>query len=154
VRLVIVSTPVPDRVQAGDDLTEIPKNYSVRDDVVGTVVELDGNNYVVRFAKGWGRFATPAISARATAAYGAAITSRVSKEDLALKPKPQGRGLEIKSFTGNDGKSYLVFRTPRGAFHVFREVEAKEAARQCGATAAAGKNTQTMWKSIWKSNKT
>ena len=51
VRLIIVSTPVPERVQAGGDLTEIPKNYSFPEDVVGTVVELDGDSYVVRFAK-------------------------------------------------------------------------------------------------------
>jgi hypothetical protein len=38
--------------------------------------------------------------------------------------------------------------TSKGAFHVFGEVEAKEAARQCGATVE--KNTRGMWESLWK----
>ena len=66
-----------------------------------------------------------------------------------MKPKKQGLGLEMKTFTGKDGKSYLVFRTSAGAFHVFGEVEAKEAARQCGATTEL--NTRGMWASVWGS---
>jgi len=41
----------------------------------------------------------------------------------------------------------LVFRTLEGSFHAFVEVEAKEAARDCGV--AEGANTRTMWESIW-----
>lgn len=69
---------------------------------------------------------------------------------MSMKPKRSGLGLDLKSFTGQDGKSYLVFRTSKGAFHVFGEVEAKEAARQCGATLE--KNTRGMWESIWKTS--
>ena len=50
-----------------------------------------------------------------------------------MKEKRKGVGLQMRSFTGNDGKQYLVFRTPPGAFHVFKEVEAKQAARECMA---------------------
>ncbi len=66
---------------------------------------------------------------------------------MALKPKRSGLGLGLRSFTGKDGKTYLVFRTNRGAFHVFGEVEAKEAARQCGASVE--KHTSAMWKALW-----
>lgn len=66
-----------------------------------------------------------------------------------LKPKRQGAGLgmEMRSFKGKDGNAYLVFRTEDGAYHTFVEVEAKQAARECGAE--EGANTQSMWKSLW-----
>jgi hypothetical protein len=67
---------------------------------------------------------------------------------VALKAKRTGLGLELRSFTGKDGKTYLVFRTNRGSFHVFGEVEAKQAARECGATIE--RNTRTMWEGLWK----
>lgn len=65
-----------------------------------------------------------------------------------MKAKRSGLGLQIKSFVGKDGESYLVFRTAKGAYHVFGEVEAKEAARQCGATKEA--NTRSMWEAVWR----
>ena len=64
-----------------------------------------------------------------------------------LKEKREGRSLEIKTFLGQDGNNYLVFRTLDGSFHTFVEVEAKQAARECGA--AEGANTRQMWESIW-----
>jgi hypothetical protein len=63
------------------------------------------------------------------------------------KRKKRGFGLEMKSFKGNDGSAYLVFRTSSGAFHVFVEVEAKEAARQCGGPSRG--NTRQMWEDLW-----
>lgn len=66
-----------------------------------------------------------------------------------LKPKRQGVGLEIRTFQGNDDRSYVVFRTPRGAYHTFIEVEAKQAARECGATTEG--NTRSMWDDLWTS---
>ena len=30
------------------------------------------------------------------------------------KQKRQGPGLEMKTFTGDEGQNYLVFRTPKG----------------------------------------
>jgi hypothetical protein len=66
---------------------------------------------------------------------------------MPVKQKKRGLGLEMKTFPGKDGNAYLVFRTSGGSFHVFMEVEAKEAARQCGAKAEA--NTRHMWTSLW-----
>jgi hypothetical protein len=55
--------------------------------------------------------------------------------------------LPLRTFIGKDGNTYLVFRTASNSFHAFVEVEAKEAARQCGAT--RGSNTRRMWESVW-----
>lgn len=68
---------------------------------------------------------------------------------MASKDKRRGLGLNVKTFTGRDGRSYLVFRTPAGSFHTFVEIEAKQAARECGAKAE--RNTRAMWRSIWDS---
>jgi hypothetical protein len=65
---------------------------------------------------------------------------------MALKGKRSGVGLDMRTFRGKEGR-YLVFRTPAGSFHVFKEVEAKEAARNCGAKFEA--NTREMWKQVW-----
>ena len=68
---------------------------------------------------------------------------------MALKPKRRHRALEVRTFAGKDGASYVVFHTSSRSFHTFREVEAKEAARQCGATRVG--TTRQMWESIWRS---
>ena len=65
-----------------------------------------------------------------------------------FKAKRSGAGLETRSFTGESGASYVVFRTARNAYHVFVEVEAKEAARDCGGPATG--TTAQMWSDIWK----
>jgi hypothetical protein len=69
---------------------------------------------------------------------------------MAIKPKRRGFGLELKSFCGKDGRSYVVFRTASGSFHVFEEVEAKQAARNCGAPAQGNINTRRVWNDLWK----
>ncbi|HEU6453190.1 MAG TPA: hypothetical protein VFT57_17365 [Gemmatimonadaceae bacterium] len=66
---------------------------------------------------------------------------------MATKPKRRNNALEIRTFAGKDGQTYVVFRTTGGAFHTFVEVEAKEAARQCGDPPKG--NTRSMWQSIW-----
>jgi hypothetical protein len=66
---------------------------------------------------------------------------------MPVKSKKRGFGLEMKSFSGKNG-TYLVLRTSTGAFHTFLEVEAKEAARQCGARGEG--NTRQMWSELWK----
>lgn len=68
---------------------------------------------------------------------------------MAIKQKRLGFALDIRSFRGRDGNTYIVFRTPTGSYHAFMEVQAKEAARQCGASIEG--NTRQMWSSIWKS---
>ncbi len=66
---------------------------------------------------------------------------------MLVKPKKSGLGLEMRTFEGESGKSYLVFWTRDGAFHVFLEVDATEAARDCGARDEG--NTRQMWQRIW-----
>jgi hypothetical protein len=58
-------------------------------------------------------------------------------------------GPEIKSVKGKTGASYLIFRTHDGRFHVFRRIDAREAALDCGAGAAS--NGQEMLEEIWES---
>jgi predicted RNase H-like nuclease len=65
-----------------------------------------------------------------------------------LTPKRSHVTLETRTFSGASGITYLVFRTAGGSFHVFTEVEAKEAARDCGARVEA--NTREMWKQVWE----
>ena len=67
---------------------------------------------------------------------------------MALKPKQRHRILDVRTFDGTDGATYIVFRTRAGSFHTFREVQAKEAARQCGAMRKG--TTRQMWESIWR----
>jgi hypothetical protein len=67
---------------------------------------------------------------------------------MQLTAKRKGVGLEMKSFTGASGTAYLVLRTGPGSYHVFAEVEAKEAARDCGST--KGANTRSEWNEIWE----
>ena len=64
-----------------------------------------------------------------------------------LKEKKHGASLEIRTFHGEDDRSYLVIRTTKGSYHVFKEVEAKQAARDCGATVED--NTRRMWEQVW-----
>jgi hypothetical protein len=51
VQLVIVQTDHPDHVESGQDGSKIKKEFVVRDDVIGRVVEFDGDRYVFRFSK-------------------------------------------------------------------------------------------------------
>jgi hypothetical protein len=64
-----------------------------------------------------------------------------------IKAKKAGFGLDMKQFTGKKG-NYIVFRLPSGAFHAFLEVEAKDAARDCGSTKTT-ENTREFWKELW-----
>ena len=69
-----------------------------------------------------------------------------------IKLKNRGTGLEMRTFDGEDGALYLVFRTSSGAYHTFVEVDAKEAARRCGAKEeGTNANTQTIWSALWSS---
>lgn len=60
--------------------------------------------------------------------------------------KRKGLGLEVRSFTGKSGDTYIVFRSTGGSYHVLVEVEAKRAAQDCGGK---GANTRAKWASIW-----
>lgn len=67
---------------------------------------------------------------------------------MSVKAKKRGLELDMRTIEGRDGRSYLVFRTARGTYHVFVEVEAKEAARKCGATKEG--TTHQMWNEVWQ----
>ena len=70
---------------------------------------------------------------------------------MATKEKRKGLALEVRTFSGKDGSAYLVFKSLGGSFHAFKEVEAKEAACQCGA--AIKGNTRRMWEQLWKNER-
>ncbi len=67
---------------------------------------------------------------------------------MSVKPKKKGLGLEMRTFKDKSGTTYLVFRSRNGSFHVFQEVEAKEAAKKCGAKRRG--STRQMWQEVWK----
>lgn len=51
VRLVVARTLDSDRVQRGEDGSKIPKTFAVREDLIGSVTEIDGESYVIEFRK-------------------------------------------------------------------------------------------------------
>jgi hypothetical protein len=65
-----------------------------------------------------------------------------------LTTKREGTGLEIRTRTGRSGCTYVILRTGKGSYHVFAEVEAKEAAIDCG-TPSDG-DTRSQWKALWE----
>jgi hypothetical protein len=66
---------------------------------------------------------------------------------MPIKNKRKGLALDFRTFNGKDGFTYLAIKTLSGSFHVFKEVEAKQAARDCGATVIG--NTRQMWAELW-----
>lgn len=64
-----------------------------------------------------------------------------------FKAKKTGAGLLPRTFEGKSGKTYLVFRTREGGYHVFAEIEARRAAVDCGAPKQG--NTRSQWASVW-----
>jgi hypothetical protein len=60
--------------------------------------------------------------------------------------KRKGLGLETRTFKGKRGDTYIVFRSTKGSYHAFVEVEAKKAAQDCGGK---GANTRARWQSVW-----
>ena len=49
IRLVISSTEHTDHVDSGGDASKVKKDFHVREDLVGQVVDYDGDSYVIRF---------------------------------------------------------------------------------------------------------
>ena len=71
-----------------------------------------------------------------------------------LNRKPKGSGLPVRTFEGKYGDTYIVFGTlPGGPVHVFVEVEAKQAAIECGATNDTTKTPHQLWNEAWKKDK-
>jgi len=69
--------------------------------------------------------------------------------DSAALPCPDGKGVGMRwgeeGFKGKPGAQYLFIKAPDGSYHVFTEVVAKRAARDCGATQG---NTRTMCEQV------
>ena len=74
---------------------------------------------------------------------------------MTIAKKRNGLGLQMKTIKGESG-IYLFMKTPGGSYHVFLEVEAKQAAKDCGASvkrsADDNRNTRQMCKEIWDKN--
>jgi len=51
VRLVIVKTDQVELIQAGEDASTVRKEFFLRDDLVGEVVDIDNDSYVIRFRR-------------------------------------------------------------------------------------------------------
>lgn len=67
-----------------------------------------------------------------------------------MRKKRSNVALEVKTFVGNSGICYLVFKTMDGGYHVFAETEAKQAAKDCGAEENNTRNnTRDYWRSLW-----
>ena len=68
-----------------------------------------------------------------------------------VTPKVSDAETGMRIFQGKSGRMYLVLKERgRTVFHVFTEVQATEAAADCGADISAG-NTQTIWNKLWRS---
>jgi len=63
-----------------------------------------------------------------------------------FKAKLTDCALDMKTIKGDKG-TYLFLKAGK-SYHVFVEIDAKEAAIDCGA--AEGKNTQISCKEVWK----
>ena len=51
IRLVIARTAETVRVEAGEDGSKIPKEFFLKEEVVGKVTEWDGENYAITFTR-------------------------------------------------------------------------------------------------------
>ena len=60
---------------------------------------------------------------------------------MAIVKKRAGYELQMATKIGNSGNKYLFIKDTYGAYHVFIEIEAKTAAKDCGAE-TIGKNTR------------
>jgi len=68
-----------------------------------------------------------------------------------LTPKKLALTLGVRTFKGKkSGIEYLVFRTSKKRFHVFVEVQNKEAAIDCGSGLARKRHTHYHWSKLWK----
>lgn len=74
---------------------------------------------------------------------------------MTISKKRFGVKLQIKTIEGESG-TYIFMKTPGGSYHTFLEVEAKQAARDCGASEKRSgddrKNTRQMCKEVWDKN--
>ena len=64
-----------------------------------------------------------------------------------MKQKASGLGIEMRTFTRKSGTKYLTFKTPRGSYHTFSEVIARDAAADCGSDHGT---TRQRWAKLFK----
>jgi len=64
--------------------------------------------------------------------------------------KPASSALEISTFPGKNKQVKYIVMKLNTEFHVFVEVEAKQAAKDCGCPFPVSKTTQQMWSQLWK----
>lgn len=74
---------------------------------------------------------------------------------MTISKKRCGVKLQIKTIQGESG-TYIFMKTTGGSYHTFLEVEAKQAARDCGANEKRYgndmKNTRQMCREVWDKN--
>lgn len=51
VRMVVATTPETEAVDQGRDASKVKKTFHIREEVVGSVVSFDGDNYVIEFRR-------------------------------------------------------------------------------------------------------
>lgn len=51
VRLVVATAYQPERVDAGEDGSKLKKDFDRKEDLIGRIVEWDGENYAFRFTR-------------------------------------------------------------------------------------------------------
>lgn len=127
------------------------KSYEYRAQNISYVLSLQGREWLPGLvpAKNVGANVVARLKALLSEAERSAQSrsTNSSTRPVTSRLKRRGFALEMKSFIGRDQRSYLVFLTSKGSFHAFVEVEAKQAARECGARVE--KNTRAMWRSVW-----
>jgi len=64
-----------------------------------------------------------------------------------IELKRRGFGLAMKTFQDREGHCYIVFRSSNGSFHVFAEVNAKDAGEKI---TGRRENTRIMWGKLWR----
>jgi hypothetical protein len=68
-----------------------------------------------------------------------------------FKKKRKLFGIQFKTFRGKQGDDYLVLTAGDFKYHVYAEVDAKQAARDCGCKLDQRHNdTAAMWNDIWE----
>ena len=69
---------------------------------------------------------------------------------MGLRPRRKSLTIQMKTFEGKSGKTYLVFLNDTEV-HVFTEVGAKAAAVDCGGSGKKGVWAVKRWQAIWDS---
>jgi hypothetical protein len=79
---------------------------------------------------------------------------------MSIEIKAKGKGLFDKLKKGGtfsyrqvkdkDGVTYMAIKLDDGSFHIFTEINARQAARDCGIDDEGKLNSRQMWEKLWK----